>query len=206
MTSLVYSNKSAGKLSENWMVTGTFFTRYTLTHLTSLSAPFAGAVTSAAIGLTSLITDLKKEQITMDEFVTQGQVLCFEAGIAATGGAIGQMLIPVPVLGAVIGTVTANFVWGFAKDKLGEREIELTNILNNYLDSVLVNVEEAYHEILSKIRDKYAHYNSLIDAAFDVNTNSTVLANASVVLAEKIGVNNHKILKNDTDLENYFLG
>jgi hypothetical protein len=95
---------------------------YALTNLTSLSAPFAGAVTSVAMGLSFLLADLNKDQISLDEFVTQGQVICIEAGIAATGGAIGQMLIPIPVLGSVIGTVTANFVWGFAKDKLGARE------------------------------------------------------------------------------------
>lgn len=59
---------------------------YTLTNLTALSAPFAGAVTSAAMGITSLITDQQRGKIDMDEFVTQGQILCLEARIAAIGG------------------------------------------------------------------------------------------------------------------------
>ncbi|AFQ09221.1 TPA: hypothetical protein ACG05V_005926 [Bacillus pacificus] len=179
---------------------------YALTNLTSLSAPFAGAVTSAVMGLSSLLVDLQKEQISMDEFVTQGQILCIEAGIAATGGAIGQMLIPIPVLGAVIGTVTANFVWGFAKDKLGARERELKKVLDAYTESILVKVEKAYQEIISKINAKYTQYNSLIDAAFDVQANSEVLAAASVELAFELGVNRKKILKSDVDLDAFFLG
>ncbi|MBS8265690.1 hypothetical protein DYI25_14785 [Mesobacillus boroniphilus] len=179
---------------------------YALTNLTSLSTPFAGAVTSAAMGMSSLLTDLNKDNISMDEFVTQGQILCLEAGIAATGGAIGQMLIPIPVLGSIIGTVTANFIWGFAKDKLGAREEELKKKLNAYTDSLLQKIDKAYQEIIAKINQKYARFNSLIEAAFDVEANSAVLAAASVDLAREIGVADTKILKNDEDLDAFFLG
>lgn len=179
---------------------------YALTNVTSLSAPFAGAVTSAAMGVTSLIVDLNKDRISMDEFVTHGQILCIEAGIAATGGAIGQMLIPIPVLGSVIGTVTANFVWGFAKDKLGTREQELKKMLDTYTESILAKVDKVYRDIISKINANYARYNSLIEAAFDVHANSAVLAAASVDLAVELGVNEQKILKNDADLDAFFLG
>jgi len=179
---------------------------YALTNLTSLSAPFAGAVTSAVMGLSSLAVDLKKDQISMDEFVTLGQVLCIEAGIAATGGAIGQILIPIPVLGSIIGTVTANFIWGFAKNNLGVREKELKKVLDDYTNSVLESVEKAYSDIILKINKTYAHYNSLIDAAFDIHSNSAVLAAASVNLAVNLGVADSKILKTDDDLDNYFLG
>ncbi|MFU7592088.1 hypothetical protein ACMX9J_24415 [Priestia sp. RMT2NF4] len=179
---------------------------YALTNLTSLSAPFAGAMASAAMGLTSLMTDLNKNQITMDDFVTQGQILCLEAGIAATGGAIGQMLIPIPVLGSIIGTVTANFIWSYAKDKLGEREHELKNILNTYSQSVVTKLDVAYQDIILKINTTYDHYDSLIDAAFTVRANSSVLASASVNLALELGVHECRILKDDNDLEEFFLG
>ncbi|WP_033542833.1 hypothetical protein [Planococcus sp. CAU13] len=179
---------------------------YALTNLTSLSAPFAGAVASAAMGLASLSADLREDQISMDEFVTAGQILCIEAGIAATGGAIGQMLIPVPVLGAIIGTVTANFVWGFAKDKIEGREQELKKVLDGYTDSLLAKVDQAYQDIISKINATYNRYDTLIEAAFDVQTNSAVLASASVKLAVELGVSNSKILRNDADLDSFFLG
>lgn len=179
---------------------------YTLTNLTSLSAPFAGAAASAAMGLASLRADLREDQISMDEFVTAGQILCIEAGIAATGGAIGQMLIPVPVLGAIIGTVTANFVWGFAKDKIDGKERELKKFLDTYTDSLLAKVDQAYQEIISQINATYNRYDTLIEAAFDVQANSAVLASASVILAVELGVSNSKILRNDADLDSFFLG
>lgn len=181
-------------------------TIYALTNLTSLSAPFAGAVASAMMGLSSLMADLKREQISMDEFVTQGQVLCIEAGIAATGGAIGQILIPVPVLGSIIGTVTVNLVWGFAKGKLGAREQELKCMLDTYTDSILAKVDQTFLKIITRINQAYSRYHSLIEAAFDVKVNSAVLAAASVDLAVELGVEESRILRTDDDLFEFFMG
>lgn len=178
---------------------------YALTNLTSLSAPFAGAVTSAAMGVTSLLVDHKKGEINLDEVVTQGQILCLEAGIAAIGGAIGQTLIPIPVLGAIIGTVTANFVWGIAKGKLGQKEAALKRHMDEYMEGLLSKVDNAYHEIIQKIDAVYMRYNTLIDAAFDVSANKATLAAASIQLAREIGVEEQNILKNEADLVAFFL-
>lgn len=178
---------------------------YTLTNLTTLSAPFAGAVTSAAMGITSLITDQQSGRIDMDEFVTQGQILCLEAGIAAIGGALGQTLIPVPIIGSIIGTLTANLVWGLAKGKLGSNEEELKAKLNAYADSLLVKIDEAYQGIIEMIEKQYKHFDSLIEAAFDFQANAATLAAASVSLAREVGVDAKKILENDADLDAYFL-
>ncbi|QIC47158.1 hypothetical protein GAG94_08545 [Lysinibacillus sphaericus] len=178
---------------------------YALTNLTALSAPFAGAATSAAMGVTSLLVDHQKGQIDLDEVVTQGQILCLEAGIAAIGGAIGQTLIPIPVLGAIIGTVTTNFVWGIAKGKLGQKEAALKHHMDEYMTGLLAKVNNAYHEIIQKIDAVYARFKTLIDAAFDLNANKATLAAASIQLAREVGVEEHKILKNEDDLEAFFL-
>lgn len=178
---------------------------YALTNLTSLSAPFAGAVTSAAMGITSLATDLKQEQISMDEFVTQGQILCIEAGIAAIGGAVGQVLIPFPILGPILGTVTANMLWGLAKGNLEKKEHELKKFLDAYSMGIIAKMDEAYKKIINSIIQKYDKYDSLISAAFDPKANAWVLANASISLAREIGVSEEKIIKSEVELDAFFL-
>jgi len=52
----------------------------------------------------------------------------------------------------------------------------------------LVDVDEAYHEISSKKHEKFANYSSFIKAAFDVHSNSAILANLSVEMAIVFGV------------------
>lgn len=79
-------------------------------------------------------------------------------------------------------------------------------MLDAYTDSILAKVDKAYEDIISKINGTYARYNSLIDAAFDIHANTAVLAAASVDLAVKIGVDKHNILRNNDDLDAFFLG
>lgn len=178
---------------------------YALTNLTSLSAPFAGAVTSAMMGVTSLLVDHKKGELSLDEVVTEGQILCLEAGIAAIGGGVGQILIPIPVLGSIVGTVTTNLFWGMVKGKLGEQEDELKEIMDRYMTDLLEEVDDIYYEIMNEIDATYKKFNSLIDAAFDVDANTATLAAASIKLAKTVGVADEKIIKNEAELEAFFL-
>ncbi|MGG2056329.1 hypothetical protein ABFY48_18445 [Lysinibacillus pakistanensis] len=51
----------------------------------------------------------------------------------------------------------------------------------------------------------YERFNTLINAAFDFNANKATLAAASILLAQEVGVEEYKILKNEDDLEAFFL-
>lgn len=178
---------------------------YALTNLTALSAPFAGAVTTAAIGVGMLVNRYVDGEIDADEVVTEGQVLCFEAGVAAIGAVVGQALIPVPVVGAILGTVATSLIWQFTKDKLGEREEELKKVLDTYFDQLSKKADEAYHAVIQQINEKYARFHSLVDAAFDFEMNAATLAAASIELAKEIGVESKKIIHNHDELDAFFL-
>lgn len=177
---------------------------YTLTNVTALSAPFAGAVTSASMGMTSLILDFNDGKIDSSELLEMGQVLCLDAGVAAIGTALGQTFIPIPVVGAIIGSVTTNFVWDIVKGKLGEHEAELKKVMDDYMAELTSKVDNAYFDLIEKIDAKYRKYNSLLEAAFDLQQNEATLAAASVDLAISIGVDKSKIIKNDDELWDYF--
>ncbi|MCK2156187.1 hypothetical protein [Exiguobacterium sp. 17-1] len=178
---------------------------YTLTNVTSLSAPFAGAVTSAAFGMGALFKSYNAGDIAADEVVTEGQLICFEAGVTAVGAALGQALIPVPVLGAIIGTIATDFIWQFAKGKLGEKEKALKKILDDYSASLLHQIDQAYHQLIARIEATFSRYNSLLDAAFDLEANSASLAAASIELAKSLNVSETKILHNHAELDQFFL-
>lgn len=178
---------------------------YTLTNATSLSAPFASAVTSAAFGMGALFKSYHAGDIAADEVVTEGQLICFEAGITAIGAALGQSLIPIPVLGAIIGTIATDFIWQFAKGKLGEKEKALRKVLDDYSTSLLHQIDQAYHQLIARIEATFSRYNSLLDAAFDLEANSASLAAASIEFAESLNVSSSKILHNHEELDQFFL-
>ena len=55
---------------------------YALTNYAEMSAPFAGAIVSAAKGMASLSTDLAAGRISSDEFVDLGLIVCAEAALS----------------------------------------------------------------------------------------------------------------------------
>ncbi|MEL6384576.1 MAG: hypothetical protein AAFQ89_19380, partial [Cyanobacteria bacterium J06626_18] len=97
---------------------------YTMTNFANLSAPLAGAILSAGYSVASLAGHYRKGEIDFDEFLDLGQLVCTESGMVAVGAAIGQATIPMPVIGAVVGTITSRLVIGFGKKYLTDQAEE----------------------------------------------------------------------------------
>jgi hypothetical protein len=70
-----------------------------------MSAPMAGVMVSATKGMSALTTDYASGNISAAEFVDMGMLICSEAAIVGIATAVGQTLIPVPVLGGLIGSI-----------------------------------------------------------------------------------------------------
>ncbi|OCS91033.1 hypothetical protein [Caryophanon latum] len=177
---------------------------YTLTNVTSLSAPFAGAMTSASFGIARLLTDYKKGETTFDDVLLEGQAICFEAAMTATGATIGQALIPIPILGAIIGSTSAMMVCTFAKEQLHIEDERFEHARLAYMDELQTRVDSAYADIIKRITETFNSYDSLIAAAFDEQSDTTTRAAASITLAEAVGVRNDRIMRNVQQLDDFF--
>lgn len=195
----VETAKGAGKAS---VTAGAI---YVATRLTHMSAPMAGAIASATWGMSRLVGQYSENIINLDEFIAQGQVVCLDAGIAAIGASLGQMLIPVPILGAIVGTIATDVLWGIAKGKLGSAEVELRARLDEYYSEVKKELEDEYSRIILKIREHYEKLGGLITAAFDVQFNLDVRFENSVLLTRELGVEENHILKTEEDIMRFFM-
>lgn len=177
---------------------------YTLTNVTSLSAPFAGAMTSASFGIARLLTDYKKGETTFDDVLLEGQAICFEAAMTATGATIGQMMIPIPILGAIIGSTSPMMACTFAKEQLHDHAEQFERARQTYMHMLQTEVDTAYADIIERITETFHSYDSLIAAAFDEQSDTTTRAEASVTLAEAVGVPNDRIIRNMQQLDDFF--
>lgn len=192
---------ASGKAGAKGGVSG--FAIYGLTNYANCSAPVAGAVTSAAFGVASLYRDYCAGELTFEEFKESGTVICADAAVASAGAALGQMLIPVPVLGAVIGTVAANTFWKLLKDQNGvENKIDLVKLE----DKIKTNFEKMNVEaqnFIMLIETKYAEIGGLIEFAFNEDVNMQLRFKYSSKLAVACKAENP--LKSKADIDDYFL-
>lgn len=173
---------------------------YGLTNYASLSAPFAAAVVSATKGLASLQRDYQQGNISLDEFTSMGLVLCSESAIVGLATAVGQTLIPIPVLGAVIGSLAGQMMLNL----LGKDSGKTITAIKKEMDSFLVDLNDTYLQVVEKIKLEFKRLGDLTIVAFDFDLNISLL-DRSVELAQAYGLSDDMILKNTAEIDDYFL-
>jgi hypothetical protein len=178
---------------------------YGLTNLCNTPAPLAGAFVSTTFGVARLVRSYRRGETSEDEFFEQGTVLCFDAGAAALGATIGQALIPVPVLGAVIGTIAAKVFADLAKDFMKDKSKALEMRLNNFYAETMSKIDAAYQNTVQRILEQYERLGSLTAMAFDLQKNVMLRLEKSVELAEEYGVPNGMILRSSGDVDAFIM-
>lgn len=123
--------------------------------------------------------------------------------MSAVSAVLGEVLIPIPVLGAVIGNVAGMVLYGIAKDTMTEEEQRIILQYNQGRIELGETLAQQYQHLMGQMEEETRKFGSLVDWAFSEETN--VAFEGSVKLAEHCGVRQNKILKNKSDIDGYFL-
>lgn len=203
--------------SEDWKDVGIDFAKggckggingiaiYGLTNFTNFNAPVASAFVSVSWGVSSLIVKYKKGEITLEELSEQGQLLCLETGAVALGSIVGQTVIPIPIVGTLIGSIAAQTLVNIAKSQLGNKEEKLKSILLQEYNNRIEKIDIAYKSIIENIMLEFERLGGLLDMAFDFESNSKLRFDASIKFAREIKVEEGEILKTIEDVDDFFL-
>lgn len=176
---------------------------YGMTNLTATPAAIASACVTAAIGMAAQSKKLRSGEITEDDFINNSEVLCLDVSISAVASLVGQVAIPIPVLGAVIGNMAGMFMYGIAKDHLSEKEQTLTERFLTEMKTLNQSLEIRYQQFVEFLRKEFAKYKSVLELAFDPIANIAFVN--SISLADFVGVPPEKTLRKKSDIDQYFL-
>lgn len=174
---------------------------YYITNYMDTSAPAASAFVSAAKGVGSLLNDLHKGNIEPKEFACLALITCAESAMVYAGTLVGQNLIPIPVLGALIGSIAGRMVSDFL---IGDDQVLATQ-MQAEMDSYIKQLDFEFQEIINRINSEFDKLGHLTETAFDLSLNVSLLSR-SVELAEGYGVPSEKIIRNYNDLDDFMLG
>lgn len=178
---------------------------YGLTNYAEFAAPFAGAVVSSAMAVADLTRRYHAGEISLDEYCELGQVACLEGAVVGLTAAVGQTLIPVPVLGAAVGAIAGRMLVSFSKALLDQDSKALAARLRVEHDHRVAHLDRAYREFLDGLLRRYDLLGMLTARAFDVNANIELRFAASVDLARSYGVREGTILKTVGDVDRFIL-
>lgn len=174
---------------------------YALTNFAEMSAPMAGAMVSVTKGMSALTADYAAGNISSAEFVDMGMFICSEAAIVGIATAAGQALIPVPVLGGVIGSISGKLMMQVASN-LSSSDAE--RILADY-DRFRESLDSVHELVIYEITAEFSRLGDLTRVAFDFELNRSLVLSSSVALAEAHGVESKNILRTTKDVDNYML-
>ena len=176
-------------------------TLYFLTNSADLAAPFAGALVSGLMGIGDLLRQYHAGEIDGDQFVDCSLMVAAEAAIVGLSAAAGQTLIPIPMLGAFVGSIAGKIVASAVRDGLGEAESELIERLKAYEAEAIGKLDDALHAVMQELDAHFGRLSDLARVAFDESVNTQLRLAASVEIAKAVQVPDRQILRSNADLD-----
>ena len=176
---------------------------YCLTRLGGFSAPFAGGMVSTGIGIASLLMDYKSGKINANDFSAAACTLSVEAGLTAVGSALGTALIPLPVIGSVVGAMAARAAIEITRSISGEKEKKLIESMRHEYEMLTARLSQVEKEELDKIETYFTGLHGLIAAAFNADVN--VKLSSSIELCRTLDVPEEEIIHNIDELDSFML-
>lgn len=176
---------------------------YTLTNFTATPAAVASAMVTATFGIAEQAYQLKQGNVNEQRFIENTEMLCLDASVSALSSFAGQILIPVPVLGAVIGNTVGTMMYQIAKDNLSARE---QKIFEEYAEAVRqldVSLQDQYQEFVNEIGKDTKLFMELLNRAFAPDIR--VAFEGSIDLAKSCGVPVDEILDSKEKIASYFM-
>ena len=174
---------------------------YLLTNATSLAAPFAGVLVSGLMGIGDLLGRHHAGEIDDAQFVDLSLMVAADAAIVGVCVATGQTLIPIPMLGAFVGSVAGKFVASAIRDGLGDTESALIERLKAYETEALGKLDDTLRNAMHELNAYFGRLDALARVAFDETVNVKLRLEASVRIAEALNVPDEQILRSTADLD-----
>ena len=176
---------------------------YALTNYTATPAAVASALCTASFGIAEQAHLLRTGKITEEQFIMNSEILCLDTSMSALSSFIGQSLIPIPVLGAVIGNTAGTLLYQMAKDNLSRKEQKLIEGYLRYLHELDVVLDKKYRKYINELNEGMRRYYRMLDRAFSPNYKEAL--EGSIALAMSFGVPSEKLLKSLSEIDDYFL-
>jgi hypothetical protein len=168
---------------------------YGLTNFAGTAAPVAGAFVGAARGIAAILPDYVKGDISPSAFVDQALFLCTDVSITTMFTVAGQCVIPLPVAGALVGTLAGKFV----SVLIGNTSKDLQDALAKRLEDNLGALGEEHRLALDALHAEFLPKLQLSEFAFASASNLRCLG-LSVSLARMHGVPEEQILKSPAEV------
>lgn len=169
---------------------------YALTNFAAMPAPVASAMITATLGMAAQAYKLEKGDISGEEFIDASESMCLDVTVSALSSILGSLLIPVPILGVVIGNAAGMFMKNIAEAYLPSEEQKLIDQYYKDTEALNEQLDAEDKQIIELVMADLAAYKSLAALAFSPDVNQRL--EISINIARQSGVDESRILTEES--------
>ena len=169
---------------------------YLITNSVGLAAPLAAFLVSFAKAISALLQQYNKGEINTKEFSNLAKIRLSECITISLCTFSGQVLIPIPFVGMLIGAIAGQILVNFTKTSLHAD-------IQQQLASFTAEINARKQQIFEQIDARFKILSDLIVAACDTSDND--IDKNSIKLARYLKVAENKIIKNKQQLDDFML-
>ncbi|WP_218220349.1 hypothetical protein [Nesterenkonia sp. Act20] len=176
---------------------------YALSNFTATPAAVASSIVTAGFGIAEQAHQLRMGEINELEFIQNAEMISLKASVSALSSVVGQVVVPVPVLGAVIGNTVGTVMYRAVAASLSEREAALVERYAQEQHELDAQLASEHQELLDALESTLMDYIDLLERAFSPDVEIALLG--SVELAVELGVDSEEVLDSEEKVSAYFL-
>ena len=175
---------------------------YVLTNYAKTPSAIVNALTTSAFGVADQVYLYKNGKISKDEFLINSELLYIDASVSAMSSIIGQTIIPIPIIGTIIGNVVGMKLYEIAKEYFNEEE---QKIIKKYYDEIQLlekDLKNEYNIFIEKIKQEVDLYMQIVEKLYSPDIHAVF--EGTIEMAKFYGVPENEILDSQEKIDNYF--
>lgn len=155
---------------------------YVLVNAVGLPGAAATAAVTATYGIIGQAARLREGKISASEFCAASELLCLESAISAMSSVFGQVAIPVPVIGALVGNAAGMLAYQIAKGNLNEYEQGLISRHSAEVYAAIGRYDEESIKLIEAYRQRIGTGLEFMKVAYGPDAHEAILAAAEGAL------------------------
>ena len=175
---------------------------YILSNFTATPSFVASSIVTASFGIAEQVHLYRNGKLSDLKLIESSELLCLEASVSAISSLLGQVAIPVPVIGAMIGNTIGNIMFQASKNYLEDKEKVLFAEFIKEQEELDKKLSAEYNEYTSLLNKNMKAYLDILDQAFAPNIDTAF--NGSILLARQFDVPAEEILTDMESINNYY--
>ena len=140
---------------------------YYLVNQKNVSAPVANAIMTTSFGIIAKALKVNQGKITTNDFYDNSMAISLDVSISTISSVVGSAVIPIPILGTIVGNTVGMWIYSIAKGVLSQAELKSIKQKNLELELLQQKLDIEYKQYLEAIDKRINDYKGILSYALD---------------------------------------